>query len=309
MRKLGQQGVQITLSLVCRLWKWIVHDITAGLRDAQQWCTRNIPPAVVLVTEKWLGFCYAFVVTFIVGFLGMSLLETARWASNQPELASTVPRLILGIGGIAFFVLLLWGIIQGALLIVSAIRVLFWIRNTWIDYWNGNTPPYSEPASGSDPHPWPPSNDEIAKAKEKAGQYFWKGAIWFPIITLILFQIEMNFSDQLYPVIRNTNWSVITNSMNTTFSIVDIGGLIEAVGLPLNAISIIGFIFSFVFPGILISLSTRNLLYVTEANVREKINKSSTGSKLEWRRIWLLVQVIVTVMYAVAVLYGMLYGT
>lgn len=306
MRELGHRGFKVILSLVRRLFKRIAHDITADLHDIGQWSSQNIPPAVGFVTEKWLGLWYAFVGTTLVGLLGMTLVEIARWSSHQPVLAKTVPRLILMVGGTGFFVVLLWGIVFSALLVVSVVRILLWIRNIWVAYWDKNTPPYRDSASVT--RSWPPSEKAKDQAQKKSWEYFKKGAFWFPVITVVLLVIESNFSDQIYPVVSDFNWSSMTDVVSATFSIIDIEGLIRTVGISLGPLQVIGFICIFVLPGLLVAISVRNLLFLTEAHIRESMNKAANGSRLEWRRIWLVVQVITSSLYATVVLYAMIYG-
>lgn len=308
MGKWGEEGIKATLALVRRLWNQIIPSVSAEIRKGQNWSSKNISPVLSIVTEKWLGFCYAFIVTLAIGFLGTMMVETARWGSSQPELAKSVPNLILFVGAIGFFGVLLWGMVLSVLFLVSGVRFFFWLRNMWKDYWNRDTPRYTDPVSERDTRHRPPSDEEEKKARANALKYAKRGTLLFLILTTVLLYGEMKFSDQIYPVIRSYDWSSVTEIVNATFFLIDLEGVAEIIGVSLDPVQIVGSLIAFGIPSVFLAISMRNLLLYSESFARKKIEKAAEGSKLEWRRIGLILQVIATSMYAGAALYLMVSG-
>lgn len=296
------------LAALRRVIHCIVYDFSADIRDGISWISDKGPKVTALLIERWLGFCYAFTVVLIVGMVGYPSIELARWMSNQPLLADSVPWFILFILTIGFFVSLLWGIMFSALVIVSGVRVLFWVRRKWKNYWRKNTPPYTESETGFNTRKWPPSDDELGIARKKSWEYFKKGAFWFPVLTTTLLLVELRFSEQLYTVIEQQNLTSAGEFLNATVWLIDVGGLFKMPGFPLSPVQVVTILMIFGLPGVFMALSIRNLLFVTEAGVRDSIEKASSGSSFGWRWLLLLIQVFGFCIYGLGILFAHLYG-
>lgn len=292
MRDLATRPLNAAKSLTHRVRKRTVHEVTTDLRDAGHWGSDIGRRGTVLAIEKWLGFWYAFLLAMGLGFAGQTLLTSAQWAANVPALASTVPGLITQFGLFGFLVVLLSGLLLFGIVVVSAVRLLLGARESVSQYWDRQTPPFFSSSSDTVPRPWPPTADEINKARSKALTFGFWGSILFMATTIVLLLLEMHRPTQLRDTATNTQLWSIANIVEPGVWIVDVEGLLQTVMPGASQLQVIYLILLIGVPSILFFISARNLLFATEAFARVKIEKATQGSQLNKHQLWLVVQLL-----------------
>lgn len=282
-----------------RLGRRMVGDVLVDVHSGISWITEVGPKTISWITEKWLGFWYAFFLTFIVGLGGLGLVESAKSIVNHSLVPDSVFWLLAIIVVVGYGVVLLWGMMFFALMAVSIVRVLFWARDIWKRFWRMNTPPFPEYEKGEDSQQWPPSDDRVSKARKKSWESFKIGAFWFPVFTAIILVIYWVSSESLDAVAGDMDLSFLAEIVTATVWFVDVGSLLELIGLSTLSLEVIAILVVMAVPTIYMAISTRNLLFATEAYIRSRIAKSSEGSRFGWRRLLLAGQFLLCWTYAI----------
>lgn len=158
MSRLGGVNFDRARSVGQRLKEWAVSDITQDIRDGKQWTADNIPRGIAYAVEKWIGFWLAFLFISVFGWGGLAIVEAARKASDILILVDTVPWAISHIGSLGILAVFLAGIWLLGVVVVSAVRVLFWLRAVWKNFWKKHTPRFTDSDAESDAPKWPPSD-------------------------------------------------------------------------------------------------------------------------------------------------------
>lgn len=265
-----------------RLKEWAVSGITQDVRDGKQWAADSIPYGIARVVEKWIGFWLAFLLVSFLGWGGLVLIEAARGASDIMLLANTVPRAILFIGSIGILVVFLTGIWLLAIVVVSAVRVLFWLRTVWKNYWNKHTPRFTDSDAETNTPEWPPSDDEEDEAQSKVGQFALNGGLAFMGLMMILLQLEMNYPDRLHATVSSPELSLVSDVVNAALWVVNIEGLFETISANVSQAWVVYAILIFGLPGIFFVVAGRNLLFLTESFVGNHIETVAEKGVLNW---------------------------
>lgn len=290
-------------STVRRLKERAVEDITLDIRDGKQWAADNIPRGIAHVVEKWIGFWLAFLFISVFGWAGLVIVEAARRASDILLFADTVPWAVSHIGSIGILAVFLAGIWLLGVVVVSAVRVLFWLRAVWKNFWNKYTPRFTDSDVESDAPKWPPSDDEKDEAQSKMWTFVGRGSLTFMGIMIVLLGLEMNYPDRLHATASSPKLSLVSEVLNAALWVVNIEGLFEAVAANVPQAWAVYAIVLFVPPGISFVVAARNLLFLTESFVRDDIETVGEKGVLSLTGLKLAGYFVAFSLWAIAILY------
>lgn len=308
MVKLNRLTLESVHSLVLQAKERAIRDIILDIRDGKKWTSDKIPQGIALVIEKWLGFWYAFLAALAVGWLGLALVEAARWASDILIPIDTASWLVTRIGTFGFLLLLLSGIGLFAVVVVSVVRGLLWLRGMLKKYWTEHTPRHTNSDAESETPQWPPSEDEMDTARAKLRKFALRGSLLFMAITSTFLWLELNYPNQLHAIVSDPALSSAGDAVNAAIWVINIEGLFGAVAPGVSQAWVVYSIFVFVLPGIFIAIAVRNLLFTSEAYVRSQIERVAEGSILSWTGFKLTGLFFAFSLWTVAILYQVLPG-
>lgn len=288
-----------------RVAKRAVLDLKADLYDGKQWASTKGIRSGKLLIEKWLGFWVAFALIIIIGGVGLLSLRFARWIASDVEvgLFSYPISLVVSIG---LFLTLLWALTFVTLLLVSAVRVLYWMRKTWSSYWQKNTPPLKH--SKTEVPDGPANNHDLDEVTRKIRTSLLNGAMLLAILFFVVLLIQQYFVDALRSTFGSLDISVAAQVLNELIPMVDVLAVSQSLGFSVSALQVVSILLVFVPPAIFICIAIRNLLYYTEARIRLRIEKATAGSKLEWRWLSLLFWMTFSAIYSIGLVYELIYG-
>lgn len=279
----------IALSRVRYMGHDLVSSFATDIRDGRAWFSENVPQAALLVIEKWLGLWYALLVAALLGMAGRGTVQFARWSGSITLLAETIPRAITWVGVFGILATLNAGLVMFGVLTVTAIRLLLWLRNTILNMWKQHTPPYVNEDEESENPFRVTSDEERNTAREKALSFGIWGSCWFMGITSALLYLEQHYEKQLYGATSNPQLGSIAEILNTAFWVIDVENLILTLAPSTTQTEIILFLLMVVVPGIWFVFSARNLLFVTEAGVREQLRKVRAEGLFQRTTLYLVV--------------------
>lgn len=250
----------------------LIHDTRHDIRGAKRKAAAVIPPAVLFFVEKWLGFWTAVIASALtVGGLGMGLVYLARWASTVSVLVTTILWFIKVVGIVGFLTILTWGVILFAIVLVSGLRLILWIQNTFRRFWNQHTPPFWEHRPEDESTTWPATDEDCKTAWKEMRDYLGWGSIIFVSILTIMLYAENTAEKDLYGILSSPYLTAIGSSIDAGFQFVDFDGFINTVAPNATQPQLLFFILFFVIPGGVAAIGARNLLFLTESQVRERI--------------------------------------
>lgn len=273
-----QEGIS---TLPRRAVERFIGDLRHDAQEAKRKGTEIIPTALVLIVEKWLGFWITLIgLTLTVGSLGMGLTYVAEKGATVPSLSNNVPWLLGHIWTVGLLVVLTYGVILFALLLVSAVRLVLWGRNIYVNLWDRNTPPFSTNTSTEDSEQWPPTDKQREEAWKHARDNLGNGSILFISIVFLLLMFEQIAAETLNELLSSSWLTVIGNSIDAGIGFLDFESLLGTAAPNASQYEIALFFLFFVLPSTVIAIGTRNLLYLVEAWVRDHIEKIRDGNLL-----------------------------
>lgn len=275
----GGQGAHP--SLLRRAIQRLVQDFKHDIHGAKRKGMDLIPYAVVLLIEKWLGFWTTLIgLTFTVGALGMGLVYVAEMGSTIPTLSNSVPWLLGHLWTVGILVILTYGVVLFSLLLVSAARLILWIRDTYLRIWNRDTPPFTPNGSKKESPEWPPSDQQRQEAWNHARDYLGSGAVVFVLIVSALLLAESIAQETVNELLSSRFLTIIGNSLDVGIGFLDFNGALGTAAPNANQPELVLFILFFVIPAAIMAIGTRNLLYLVEGQVRVEIEKVREGNIL-----------------------------
>jgi hypothetical protein len=276
-------------SLPQRAAQRIVRDLQHDIQGAKRKGSDIFPSALTLFVEKWLGFWISLIgLTITVGFLGIGLIYAAEIGSTIPALSSTIPWFLGHIWTVGLLVTLTYGVILLSLLLVSAARLVLWCRDTYLKYWNRDTPPFTADTSEKKSARWPPTNQQRQKARNLARDYIGNGAVLFVSILFVLVLLEQIATETLNRLLSSRLLTVIGDSIDVGIGVLDFESVLRAAAPNASQPQLILFILFFVLPAGLMAIGTRNLLYLIEGRVRTHIENVREGNFLSWSALILV---------------------
>lgn len=275
----GGQGAHP--SLLRRAIQRIVRDFKHDIQGAKRKGIDIIPSAFILLVEKWLGFWTTLIgLTFTVGALGMGLVYVAEMGSTIPPISNSVPWLLGHLWAVGLLIVLTYGVVLFSLLLVSAARLILWIRDTYLHIWNRDTPPFTPDGSKKETPEWPPSDQQRQEAWNHARDYLGNGAILFVSIVFVLLLAERIAQETVNELLSSPFLTIIGNSLDVGIGFLDFNGALGTAAPNARQPELALFVLFFVIPAAVMAIGTRNLLYLIEGQVRVEIEKVREGNLL-----------------------------
>lgn len=290
-----KSGWENIASLPRRITERVVTDVRHDMRGTKQKAADILPPALLFAIEKWLAFWFVLIGTaLLIGGLGMGLVSVAEWASTVPVLTSTVPWAIGHVWLLGLLTVLTWGVILFALVAVSVVRLALWFRTVTTAFWSRHTPPFTpaEDDSAADSRAWPPSDAQLDRARDEMWDFLGKGSIAFVAVVFLLFAAETLASSILYGLLSSEHLMAVGDSLDAGVGVVDFGGLLAAVAPSVDQPQLIFIILFFGLPGTLMAIGARNLLFLAESHIRERIETVREDGPIGWAGLFLLVVLV-----------------
>lgn len=268
----GIWGEKIT-SLLRRVCRRIIRDVRHDIREGKQKGADTLPSAVTTFVEKWLGFWLVVISSGIaIGGLGIVFVNTAEWMSTVSVLVTTVPWVINHVWLIGFLIVLTWGVLLFSIILVTGARLALWGRDTFAVIWNRHTPPFTEDGHDRTTTPWPPTDEELNAARARTRDFLGWGSIIFITMLFLLLVAESMAKETLYNLLSSSQLTAIGNSLDIGIGIVDFQGLLGTVAVDVNQPQLVFVILLVVFPGAVMAIGSRNLLFLVESHIREHID-------------------------------------
>ena len=276
-------------SLPQRVAQRVFQDLQHDIQGAKRKGSDIFPLALTLFVERWLGFWVTLIgLTFTVGFLGIGLIYAAEIGSTIPALSSTISWFLGHLWTVGLLVTLTYGVILLSLLLVSAARLVLWCRNTYLKYWNRDTPPFTAGTSEKKSEEWPPTNQQQQKAWDHAKDYIGNGAVLFVFVLTVLLLLEQVATETLNKLLSSRLLTVIGDSIDVGIGVLDFEGVIGMAAPNASQPQLILFLLFFALPAGLMTIGTRNLLYLVEGHVRTHIENVRDGNFLSWSTLVLI---------------------
>ncbi|WP_416839116.1 hypothetical protein [Haloferax sp. DFSO52] len=292
---INKENLDTIVSVVVRLKRRIVRDLTLDLRDGSEWAKDNVSRGLAFLIEKWIGFWLTMILLSIVGAFGGSIVDVARWATDVPVIVDWVPWSITLVAVFGILTVFTTGIILFGVIAVSAVRLLFWIRDRFQSFWNRHTPPFEQNEAESVTHEWPRSTHDVSKSMEKVKSFTFLGSICFMLVTSALVAIEVTYRESFYATLSTPALSPISETLNPTLWIINVSGLMSIIAPYVTQTQVVLLILLIGIPGILLTIVARNLLFIIERAVRKSIETVRQEGIVGWAGLKLVsVLVIVT---------------
>jgi len=290
MAKADKEAQEGLSSLPRRAFQRIVGDLRHDFQGAKRKGADVIPSAFTLLVEKWLGFWVTLIgLTITVGSLGMGLVYAAEMGSTVPALSNTVPWLLGHIWTVGLLVVLTYGVILFSLILVSVSRLVLWGRDTYLHFWNRDTPPFTTDIPEEGSKQWPPTDEQRQEAWGHATDYLGNGSILFISIVFLLSLLEQIATETLNGLLSSSFLSVVGNSVSVGIGLLDFDSILGTAAPNASQPEIALFVLFFVLPSTVIAIGTRNLLYLVEGGVRTHIENVRGGDLLSWSTVILSV--------------------
>ncbi|MDQ2074741.1 hypothetical protein RBH20_19630 [Haloarcula sp. H-GB4] len=274
----------------------IIQDFRYDIQGAKRKGADFIPSAFILFLEKWLGFWITLIIiTFTIGTLGMCLVYAAKMGSTFPILSNSLPWLLGHIWIVGLLVVLTYGVVLFSLLLVSAVRLVFWSRDTYVDIWNRDTPPFTTHDSEEESRVRPPSDQQRQEAWNHARDYLGNGSILFISIVGLLLLFESVATETLNKLLSSSFLTIIGNSIDVGIGVLDFNSALETVAPNAGQPEIVLFVLFFVLPAAVMAIGTRNLLFLIEAQVRTHIENVREGNFLSWSTVILFTMFVYSI--------------
>ncbi len=273
-----------------RVIRRLIRDLRYDLRETKQKVSNFIPLAFIQFVEKWLGFWFALItITYTVGVLGIGLIYTAEVGSSIHALSSTIPGVLGHIWTVGVLITLSYGVVLLSLLLVSAVRFILWCRDTYLGYWNRDTPPFTTENSKKSPGEWPPSRQQQENAWNHTRDYIGYGAILFSSVLFLAVLLNQIATETLSNLLSSRLLTILGSSIDVGIGILDFDNVIKMTAPNASQPQLVLFIVFFVLPAGVMAIGTRNLLYLVEGYVRIRIENIREGNYLSRSTVVLMI--------------------
>lgn len=284
-----EEGRDGLWSLPKRASQRIVQDLRHDIGGFKRKIGDILPSTLDLFIERWLGFWITLIgLTFTIGGLGMALVFAAELGNTNPTLSRTIPGALEHIWTVGLLVVLTYGAVLVSLLLVSAVRFVLWGRNTYLDIWTRDTPPFSTATQEEESAEWPPTDQQRQKARIHARDYLGNGAVLFISILFILLLLESIATETLNKLLSSSLLTVIGNSIDVGVGILDFNGALGTAAPNANQPELVLFVLFFGPPAAVMAIGTRNLLYLVEGSIRTHIENVREGGIFSWSTAFLV---------------------
>lgn len=250
---------------------WVIDDTRERLRGQREKARDWIPKVTALFIERWLGLWFSLLIVSVLGLLSREMYRALMWKRQASILAETVPQLFQVVSVFGLFFTLGSGLLMLGILIVVALRLLRWLRDSILSQWGRRTAPFE---SNFDTDDWllePASASSIQEAEDRAkDQILWGLALLLTVVSALLI-LEQEQPNLLDSILSDQYITYIGKIIDTAVLGIDVGSLLwmAAPGMTQADLVLIAIIMG--IPGIPFLLASRNVLYLVEMWIRKML--------------------------------------